>query len=105
MSRKHARLNRRMPTEVPSAADLSAALRTVKHDLLHDWYRDPWGWPEIDFAVNERPDLLRSRLASDVVGTVAHIDVPKEGYSVRPAVVLDPVDRIAYQAVVGSVST
>jgi hypothetical protein len=87
-----------------SAADLGASLRAVHLDLPGDWYRDPWGWPELEFAVNERPDLVLERLDGTFVGTAARMDVPKENYSLRPAVVLDPIDRVAYQALVGRLS-
>src|SRR5689334_12681609 len=66
-----------------------------------DWYRDPWGWPEIAWVVKrKRADLLLPRINSDGVKQPAKLDVPKENFATRPAIVMDPLDRILYQALV-----
>jgi len=68
--------------------------------MIGDWYRDPWGWPEIDWAATRDQTLLLERLNGSGAHGVATIDVPKENYSIRPAVVLDPLDRLVYQCLV-----
>jgi hypothetical protein len=87
-----------------SVVNLEQSLGTCHNDLVGDWYRDPWGWPELDWLVSTRPDLVFQRLNGDGTRAVAIIDVPKENYGIRPAMILDPVDRLAYQAIVGSLS-
>lgn len=80
--------------------DFGAALTTLHYELQGDWYRDPWGWPELDWLAGDGRDLAISRL--NAVGTrhVAKIDVPKENFGTRPAIVMDPIDRLIYQALV-----
>jgi hypothetical protein len=84
--------------------DLRATLSTSHQDILKDWYRDPWGWPEIDWVVASQRSVLEARLNSRGAAASCLVDVPKENFATRPAVVLDPVDRLAYQAIVGRVS-
>lgn len=93
-----------MALEWTRVADLNLALRNLHEEFLGDWYRDPWGWPETDWTVTRRPELVFQRLASDGARPFAPIDVPKENYLIRPAVILDPLDRLAYQAVVDRLS-
>ncbi len=84
--------------------NLGATLSTTHQDLLGDWYRDPWGWPEIDWVMKQQPSALQARLNGRGASASCLVDVPKENFATRPAVVLDPVDRLAYQAIVGKVS-
>lgn len=84
--------------------DISLALKNCHIDLLGDWYRDPWGWPEMDWVVGRRPDLVAARLNSSSTRHVAKIDVAKENFSVRPAIIMDPLDRLIYQALVDRLS-
>lgn len=58
------------------ALDLKTALGNVRQDLVGDWYRDPWGWPEIDYVASSEPDALYKRAASGSVCRVANLDVP-----------------------------
>ncbi|MCZ7379175.1 RNA-directed DNA polymerase [Micromonospora sp. WMMC250] len=71
---------------------------------MGDWFRDPWGWPELDWVVSTRPDFIEARIESTDVRAVSKIDVPKENFGIRPAMVMDPLDRLAYQALVGHLS-
>ncbi|MDG4760743.1 RNA-directed DNA polymerase [Micromonospora sp. WMMD710] len=71
---------------------------------MGDWFRDPWGWPELDWVVATRRDLIEERLRSTDVRAISKIDVPKENFGIRPAMVMDPLDRLAYQALVGHLS-
>lgn len=84
--------------------DLDLALYNCHNDILGDWYRDPWGWPELDWVVHQRPELIVARLNSTGARRVARLDVAKENFGIRPAVVLDPIDRLTYQALVDRVS-
>ncbi len=77
-----------------NALDLDRALVNVEQDLIGDWYRDPWSWPEMRFAVKHHPSVVFERANATGVRRVANISVPKEGFGARPAVVMDPVDRL-----------
>ncbi len=81
--------------------DFSLASANVTTELFGDWYRDPWGWPEIPWLATRDgiPHLIRRLNASDVRRS-SRIDVAKENFGTRPAVVLDPTDRVVYQALV-----
>lgn len=83
--------------------DIKQALINCQIDLVGDWYRDPWGWPELEWACKNGA-IVRSRLIEQVNGPVAKISVPKENFATRPAVVLDPIDRLCYQALVDRIS-
>ncbi|HEX7131365.1 MAG TPA: reverse transcriptase domain-containing protein, partial [Iamia sp.] len=76
------------------------ALKTLHYEMQGDWYRDPWGWPELDWLVSDGKEHLRQRLRSDGIRRVAKVDVPKENFGIRPAIVMDPVDRLIYQCLV-----
>jgi hypothetical protein len=82
------------------ALDIGLALKNCHNDLIGEWHRDPWSWPELEFVTKKRTDLLVSRLNSAGVRMVSPIDVAKENFGIRPAVVMDPLDRLAYQAIV-----
>lgn len=84
--------------------DRAVAQKNVHQDLIGDWYRDPWNWPEVDFVVDQEPSILLDRAAATGACRVANVDVPKEGFASRPAVVMDPIDRLLYQALVDRIS-
>ena len=84
--------------------DLDRALYNCHIDMLRDWYFDPWGWPELDWVVSEEPDLIFQRLNGSGIRGVSRLDVAKENFLVRPAVILDPIDRLTYQALVDTIS-
>lgn len=86
------------------ALDFGRALRNVETDILGDWYRDPWGWPELRYAVERAPSLIVARLNEAGARRVLPLDVVKENFVIRPAVVLDPLDRLCYQALVDTLS-
>jgi hypothetical protein len=89
----------------PSALDFDRAIQNVHTDILHDWFRDPWGWPELDWVVNGHlPQFAVPRLNATGVKAAAKLDVPKENFSLRPAIVFDPLDRLIYQALVDRLS-
>lgn len=84
----------------PAALDFDRALSNVHSDIAGDWYRDPWGWPEYQYQVDNGFLGARARCLASNVRKSAKIDVPKEGFATRPAVVMEPLDRLAYQALV-----
>jgi hypothetical protein len=85
--------------------DFNRALKNCHLDFLGDWYRDPWGWVELDWAVDQALDeLVKPRLHGQGVGHVSRLDVAKENFGIRPAVVMDPLDRLCYQALVDGLS-
>jgi hypothetical protein len=86
------------------ALNTHRTLANVHTDILGDWYRDPWGWPELKFVVEKAPELLVGRLNEVGSRRVLTLDVPKENFVIRPAVVLDPLDRLCYQALVDTLS-
>jgi hypothetical protein len=83
-----------------SALDFSRAAENVRSEFYGDWHDDPWGWPEIDYILKSGPDLLVDHLGASGFRLPALVDVPKENWGSRPAVVLDILDRLAYQALV-----
>lgn len=86
------------------ALDPSLALTNCHTDLRGDWYRDPWGWPELDWVVKRKPELLAETVGRNEPRRFSRIDVPKENFGIRPAVVFHPLDRLAYQALVDRIS-
>jgi hypothetical protein len=81
--------------------NLDQALRNVRGEFYGDWYRDPWSWPELTWAVAENDaSHFLSRLKDPRVRRPALLDVPKSNFGTRPAMVMDIADRVAYQAVV-----
>ena len=84
----------------PQALDFSRALKNVRHDVAGDWYRDPWGWPEYELEAGRGWQATQARCLSDSVRKSEKLDVPKENFSTRPALVMDALDRLAYQSLV-----
>lgn len=87
-----------------AALDLGVATDNVRSEFVGDWYRDPWGWPELSFLLNHEPEFVIDHLEGSGARRPALIDVPKENWGSRPAVVLDIVDRLAYQGLVDRLS-
>ncbi len=84
--------------------DLQQASTNLRHEFVGDWHRDPWDWPELRYVASKNQDLVAQNCESDGIRQVFPIDVPKENWGSRPAVVLDIVDRITYQALVDRLS-
>ena len=78
------------PMDWLNTLDIKKAIDNITYDQIGDWYRDPWGWPENDFILNGGKNYITDRANSSGARRVANIDVPKENFSFRPAVVLDP---------------
>ena len=85
------------------ALDLPRAVQNIRHEMTGDWYRDPWNFPEYEFLRDVRPDLVRQYVPTRP-GRLSLLDVPKENFGVRPAVIMGPLDRLGYQAMVDVVS-
>lgn len=83
--------------------DLDAAVANVRTEFAGDWHQDPWGWPELDF-VAKNPENLWDNLNAKGAFRAAQIDIPKENWGSRPAVVLDIMDRLTYQSLVDRLS-
>ena len=96
----------RIPTvDWSQALNFEQALHNAHVDILHDWFRDPWGWRELHWVVGGHvADYALPRLNATGVRAVARLDVPKENFAIRPAVVFDPLDRLLYQALVDRLS-
>lgn len=82
------------------ALDVGRAFSNCHADLYGDWYRDPWQWPEMRWFAKTSPELIGARVNSDHIARVSMLDVPKENFATRPAIVMDPLDRLIYQALV-----
>lgn len=87
--------------------DLVEGAKLLDAERYGDWYRDPWGWPEL------RPDFVKSLTEADLpIEKVASkysfdhspkihaFEVPKSFFGQRPAVMLDALSRLAYAAAV-----
>lgn len=79
--------------------DLPRAVGNLKREAIGDWHRDPWGWPEYGFLLT-KPQVVHDHLDAVGVAPVALVDVPKENFAARPAMVLDPAERLSYTALV-----
>ncbi len=87
-----------------STVDLDRASANVDIDVRGDWYRDPWDWPEPKWALKRDRNVFVERLnATGVRGSVP-IEVPKANFGTRPATVMDPIDRVIYQALADRLS-
>lgn len=82
------------------AVDPPLALKNVMSEYHGDWHKDPWQWPEYDYILKHAPEILVDWLNGDGCTEVSPILVPKENWGTRPAVVLDLVDRLGYQALI-----
>ncbi|MGH3876519.1 MAG: RNA-directed DNA polymerase [Actinophytocola sp.] len=81
-----------------NALDFEQALSNVRKDLVGDWYKDPWNWPEYDSLSQDDWSILVRRARAEGVRRVSQIDVPKENFAIRPAMIMEAVDRVLYQA-------
>ncbi len=85
--------------------DIQLASKNVRTDIFGDWYNDPWDWPEHEWLLSAggQTHVLDALRSSDIRRGLA-LDVAKENFSVRPAFIFDPVDRMIFQALVDRVS-
>lgn len=87
------------------AIDFDRTLSTLREEARQDWYRDPWAWAEYGYLKQTRWSAVIARLRKALAArSLTTIVVPKENFGSRPAVVLDILDRICYQASVDYIS-
>ncbi len=91
-------------TKIINDLDLPVAARNVTVDAGKDWLIDPWSWPELGWLSAEGRHVVEERLSSSSSGYVVRLDVAKDRFSTRPALVMDPVDRLAYQSLIDKMS-
>lgn len=103
---RYALLPSERPRSTPgflSKALVDRAIENVRQDTHGDWLRDPWDWPELSnnsgMEAAARDVLVQRRDPWTV-----NIDVPKSRFETRPAVVLSPEFRVAYQLCVDHLS-
>jgi hypothetical protein len=85
--------------------DLDQAVANIRLEFPGDWYRDPWDWPELGYVVRHASEIVFDNCTAAGARAAALVDVPKENWGARPAVVLDIVDRVTYQALADRLST
>lgn len=83
--------------------DVPNAITNIRTEFVGDWHLDPWGWPELDL-IKKNPSILWENLNAEGARRAGLIDVPKENWGSRPAVVLDILDRLTYQCLVDRLS-
>lgn len=91
-------------TDFEAARHPKRAVGNLYLEMTGDWYRDPWGWPEYEFILAGNLDYLTKRGDASDLRRVVNIDVPKENFGIRPAVIIEPVDRLLYQYLVDTLS-
>jgi hypothetical protein len=99
---RETRLAKRRAFDVPDL-DVPQAAKNVRDDIYGDWYQDPWGWPEIEWLGHAWHRVVE-RLRIDATGWTVPIDVNKRGSGVRPGLVINPLDRVAFQSLVDELS-
>lgn len=93
-------------TGFPRALDIERAARNVLLDARKDWVRDPYRMAEIRWiAANPSHPIIQKRIMDVGVRAALPVAVPKSFGGRRPGLVLDPIDRLVYQALVDSLST
>lgn len=92
--------------------DLAAGQQLARLEFHSDWYRDPWGWPELNHLDTTSLDLerdlgvgRRNRAGIQLPQGPAFcaISVPKNRLGTRPGVVIDPLSRLIYLSATASV--
>jgi hypothetical protein len=94
-----------MPPSENLGLDLAKGAALARQEMYGDWYRDPWGWPELtklDFS--RQPNavelgLVRRDRDGIHLSSQPHfhlMEIPKSWLGVRPAVVQDAVSHLIY---------
>ncbi len=86
------------------AINLTQAVTNIKTEIPGDWHQDPWGWPELNFLLKKRPSFVYDNCETLGTQALSLLDVPKENWGTRPAIVLDITDRVTYQALTDHLS-
>jgi hypothetical protein len=92
--------------------DAKKAAEICHIEMFGDWYRDPWGWPELNWIKSNPQDFpwkeIIHREGSITLRREPRFEptvVPKSRLGVRPAVIMSLDARIAYAASVAQVMT
>ncbi len=84
--------------------DLVEASKVARSETYGEWYRDPWGWPELtpefveSVGLEAVGQLESGQTPLRVLATFHSFSFPKSYFGVRPAVVLDAPTRLVYTA-------
>ncbi|MCI2957195.1 reverse transcriptase domain-containing protein [Agromyces atrinae] len=91
--------------------DLIEGAKVANRDKYGDWYRDPWGWPELDLNFVRELTVMDLGISKDGKNFVYRgapifqvIDMPKSFLGTRPAVVQDSRSRLAFASAVNALS-
>lgn len=98
---------RKRPTSGPSEPkfDLQKALRHVRGtDLSELWVPDILRYQDLLDSDEQLVTRADDRLNRLTFGPAVRVDVPKTTFSNRPGVLLELIDRVAYQAVVAAIA-
>lgn len=79
-------------------------VKNLAKDYPGDWHKDPWLWPEHTYLLKPGAELLTHWFHNPSAHTPSIVDVPKDNWGRRPAVVLHPIDKIGYQTLVDFLS-
>src|ERR1035438_653112 len=89
-----------MPDDLTTSLRPIRAMANIRRDMTGDWYRDPWGWPEYTFLLPDQLGWFKRRARASGIRRVVNIEVPKENFGIRPAIIMEPLDRLLYQSLV-----
>ena len=87
--------------------DLHSSAELLAAEAYGDWYRDPWGWFELDPTLMDQIDIAgdlgfakvsTGGYAFDTNPAFHLLTVPKSFTGVRPGVVIDPASKLIYTA-------
>lgn len=85
--------------------DLVDAAHLAESENYGDWYRDPWGWPELRPSFVETIDAADVGVSSTSSGVAWGVEphfhsfeIPKSFVGQRPAVLMDAMSRLTYTA-------
>lgn len=92
--------------------DAKKAADICQTEMYGDWYRDPWGWPELTWVMNNPQDFPWAEIVHRDGNITLRREprfeptvVPKSRLGVRPAVVMSLDVRIAYAAAITQVAS
>ncbi|MFH8395162.1 reverse transcriptase domain-containing protein [Streptomyces sp. NPDC018036] len=92
--------------------DAKKAADICQTEMYGDWYRDPWGWPELPWVMKNPQDFPWSEIVHRDGNITLRREprfeptvVPKSRLGVRPAVVMSLDVRIAYAAAIAQVTS
>ena len=86
--------------------NLELAWRRVKNDLNNDFIPDLVELSDIDYDIKNTLSNIRKQIDRGYQpSNILMIDQPKSGFTLRPASIITPEDRILYQALIDFIST